>query len=150
MPARAWTAGADPDPGLLVVDVDGTLLDAHSDKQGAEGTYKGGFGFYPLLAFLDRAMAPARRWQGSYGPATPAPTPPATTSRWSTSRWLSSPPPRATRRSWSAPTPAVVSTNPGQLQPMEAVSEPPRMSRATVAAACSSRPGMPAARAAVA
>jgi Transposase DDE domain group 1 len=51
--ARAWQAGAHAD-GLLIVDVDGTLLDAHSLKQGAAGTYKGGFGFYPLLAFLDR------------------------------------------------------------------------------------------------
>jgi Transposase DDE domain group 1 len=38
----------------LVVDVDGTLVDAHSPKQGAAGTYKGGFGFYPLVAYLDR------------------------------------------------------------------------------------------------
>jgi hypothetical protein len=37
-----------------VVDVDGTLLDAHSDKQGAAGTYKHGFGFYPLVCCLDR------------------------------------------------------------------------------------------------
>jgi hypothetical protein len=51
---RAWTAGAHPDADLLVVDVDGTLLDAHSDKQGAAGTYKHGYGFYPLVAFLDR------------------------------------------------------------------------------------------------
>jgi Transposase DDE domain group 1 len=51
---RAWTAGAHPDADLLVVDVDGTLLDAHSDKQGAAGTYKHGYGCYPLVAFLDR------------------------------------------------------------------------------------------------
>jgi hypothetical protein len=51
--SRAWAAGAGVD-GLLVIDVDGTLVDAHSDKQGAAGTYKGGFGFYPLVAFLDR------------------------------------------------------------------------------------------------
>jgi hypothetical protein len=51
--SRAWQAGAHAD-GLLLVDIDGTLLQAHSDKQGAAGTYKGGFGFYPLLAFLDR------------------------------------------------------------------------------------------------
>jgi DDE family transposase len=51
---RAWQAGAWPEVDLLVVDVDGTLLDAHSPKQGAAGTYKGGFGFYPLVAFLDR------------------------------------------------------------------------------------------------
>jgi hypothetical protein len=35
--AAAWRAGADPD-GLLVIDVDGTLVDAHSPKQGAAGT----------------------------------------------------------------------------------------------------------------
>jgi Transposase DDE domain group 1 len=52
--SHAWQIGAWPDTDLLVVDVDGTLLDAHSPKQGAAGTYKHGFGFYPLLAFLDR------------------------------------------------------------------------------------------------
>jgi Transposase DDE domain group 1 len=52
--AAAWQAGAHVE-GLLVVDVDGTLLDAHSPKQGAAGTYKGGFGFYPLVAYLDRS-----------------------------------------------------------------------------------------------
>ena len=57
---RAWTAGAHPDADLLVVDVDGTLLDAHSDNQGAAGTYKHGYGFYPLVAFLDRVLAPVR------------------------------------------------------------------------------------------
>jgi hypothetical protein len=51
--AAAWRAGAHVE-GLLVIDVDGTLLDAHSPKQGAAGTYKGGFGFYPLVCFLDR------------------------------------------------------------------------------------------------
>jgi hypothetical protein len=51
--ARAWQTGAHAD-GLLIIDVDGTLLDAHSPKQGAAGTYKGGFGFYPLVGYLDR------------------------------------------------------------------------------------------------
>jgi hypothetical protein len=51
---RAWAAGGHPDANLLLVDVDGTLLEAHSDKQGAAGTYKHGFGFYPLVCFLDR------------------------------------------------------------------------------------------------
>jgi hypothetical protein len=50
---RAWGLGADP-AGPLILDLDATLVDAHSDKQGAAGTYKGGFGFHPLLAFLDR------------------------------------------------------------------------------------------------
>lgn len=48
---RAWAAGADP--GFYVIDIDATLVESHSDKQGAAGTYKGGFGFHPLLAYLD-------------------------------------------------------------------------------------------------
>ena len=51
--AAAWRAGAYVE-GLLVIDVDGTLLDAHSPKQGAAGTYNGSFGFYPLVCYLDR------------------------------------------------------------------------------------------------
>jgi hypothetical protein len=50
---RAWQDGAWVD-GLLVIDLDATLVTAHSDKQGAAGTYKGGFGFHPLAAWLDR------------------------------------------------------------------------------------------------
>ena len=47
--ARAWQqAGA---PRRLVLDIDATLVTAHSDKEGAAGTYKGGFGFHPLLCF---------------------------------------------------------------------------------------------------
>jgi hypothetical protein len=49
--ARAWAAGADP--GFYVIDIDGTLLGAHSDKAGAAPTYKRGYGFHPLVAFLD-------------------------------------------------------------------------------------------------
>jgi hypothetical protein len=40
--------------GWGVIDLDATLITAHSDKQGAEGTYKHGFGFHPLGAWLDR------------------------------------------------------------------------------------------------
>jgi hypothetical protein len=49
--AVAWAAGAAPDE--IVIDIDGTLLDAHSEKQDATPTYKRGFGFYPILAYLD-------------------------------------------------------------------------------------------------
>ena len=70
--AAAWRVGAHVE-GLVVVDVDGTLLDAHSDKQGAAGTYKGGFGFYPLIAFLDRDDGTGEALAGSCGRATPAP-----------------------------------------------------------------------------
>jgi Transposase DDE domain group 1 len=50
---RAWAAGAWP-VGPLRIDLDATLLDAHAPKQGAAGTFKHGFGFHPLLAWLDR------------------------------------------------------------------------------------------------
>jgi hypothetical protein len=49
---RAFALGARP-AGPLVIDIDATLVTAHSDKDGAAGTYKGGFGFHPLLAYLD-------------------------------------------------------------------------------------------------
>jgi hypothetical protein len=49
----AWALGAAP-PGPLVLDIDATLVAAHSDKQGAAPTYKHGFGFHPLACYLDR------------------------------------------------------------------------------------------------
>jgi len=49
---RAFALGARP-AGPLVIDIDATLITAHSDKDGTGGTYKGGFGFHPLLAYLD-------------------------------------------------------------------------------------------------
>jgi hypothetical protein len=51
--ARAWALGAAP-AGPLRIDLDATLVQADSDKQGAAPTFKKGFGFHPLLAFLDR------------------------------------------------------------------------------------------------
>jgi hypothetical protein len=35
--ARAWRAGGWPDGELLLVDLDATLVEAHSDKEGAAG-----------------------------------------------------------------------------------------------------------------
>jgi hypothetical protein len=40
-------------PERLTIDVDATLITAHSDKEGAAGTYKGGYGFHPLAAYAD-------------------------------------------------------------------------------------------------
>jgi hypothetical protein len=37
----------------VVIDLDATLLTAHSDKQDAAGNFKGGFGFHPMLGYLD-------------------------------------------------------------------------------------------------
>ena len=49
--AYAWAAGAAPD--RVVLDLDATLVTAHSDKEGATANYKRGFGFHPLLCFAD-------------------------------------------------------------------------------------------------
>jgi hypothetical protein len=37
----------------LIIDLDATLLNAHSDKENAAPTFKRGFGFHPLCAFVD-------------------------------------------------------------------------------------------------
>jgi len=54
---RVWAVGGGPDlsDGTgVIMDVDASLLTAHSEKEGAAPTYKHGFGFHPLLVFLDR------------------------------------------------------------------------------------------------
>ncbi|MFC8230706.1 IS1380 family transposase [Streptomyces sp. NPDC057287] len=57
---RVWTlAGADaPDAhGHVIVDIDGVLVLAHSDKQDATATWKKTFGHHPLVAFVDHGPA---------------------------------------------------------------------------------------------
>lgn len=41
--------------GQVIIDLDATLVGAHSEKQQATPTYKRGFGFHPMLAFVDHA-----------------------------------------------------------------------------------------------
>ena len=54
---QAWAQGMDP--GFYVIDIDGTLVTSDSEfKQGAAATYKKGFGFHPLLSFLDATAEP--------------------------------------------------------------------------------------------
>jgi Transposase DDE domain group 1 len=49
--ARVWElAGA---PRRLTIDLDATLVGSHSEKEGTAGTYKGGYGFHPMLAYSD-------------------------------------------------------------------------------------------------
>lgn len=50
-----WAAGLNPvtEHGYVTLDFDASLLDAHSDKQGAAPTYKKGFGFHPLGVWVD-------------------------------------------------------------------------------------------------
>jgi hypothetical protein len=53
--AKAWAAGAAPDLALpLTIDIDATIVTAHSEKTDATPTWKKTFGFHPLMAFLDR------------------------------------------------------------------------------------------------
>ena len=53
--AAAWEAGAAPDLSReLCLDIDATIVIAHSDKELASPTWKHTFGFHPLLCFLDR------------------------------------------------------------------------------------------------
>ena len=49
---RVWQlAGA---PAKLTIDLDATLIGSHSEKEGAAGTFKGGYGFHPMLAYADQ------------------------------------------------------------------------------------------------
>ena len=51
----AWAAGLDPTSKVnpVILDIDATLVDSHSEKEGAAPTYKHGFGFSPMLCYLD-------------------------------------------------------------------------------------------------
>jgi hypothetical protein len=49
--ARLWKL--DGAPTQLRIDVDATLITAHSEKEKAAGNYKGGYGFHPMQAYLD-------------------------------------------------------------------------------------------------
>jgi hypothetical protein len=98
----AARAGGHDLPGLVLY-LDATLVTCHSEKEQAAATYKRGFGYHPLLCFLDntgQALAAVLR-----PGATPAPTPPPTTSPSSTKHLPRSPTPTATaHRSSSART----------------------------------------------
>jgi hypothetical protein len=48
---RVWTLSGAPE--RVTIDVDATLVTSHSDKEGAAGTYKGGYGFHPMMAYCD-------------------------------------------------------------------------------------------------
>lgn len=53
---RVWTKSRPipGDPGeQVIIDPDATLVGAHADKEGAQPTYKRGFGFHPFLVSVD-------------------------------------------------------------------------------------------------
>ncbi|MFF4309894.1 IS1380 family transposase [Streptomyces sp. NPDC001507] len=53
---RVWTLAGEAAPhagGQVIVDIDGVLVLAHSEKQDAAATWKKTFGHHPLFAFVD-------------------------------------------------------------------------------------------------
>jgi hypothetical protein len=60
---RAWALAGDRAPGadgtLIPVDIDATLVVAHSDKEKAAPTWKKTYGHHPLAAFADHGAAAA-------------------------------------------------------------------------------------------
>lgn len=55
--ARAWTLAGEHAPGaggtLIPVDLDATIVIAHSEKEHAAPTWKHTYGFHPMTAFID-------------------------------------------------------------------------------------------------
>jgi hypothetical protein len=96
---QEWALAGDhaPDHGIdarrpLVIDVDATLVTAHSETECAAPTFEHGFGFHPLWAFLDHGA------DGTGEPlsvllrrATPGRTPSPTTRRSSAPPWPNCP-----------------------------------------------------------
>lgn len=72
------------------MDVDATVVEVHSEKESAAAHFKGGYGYNPLLVWLDNT---ARRSRGCCARVTSARTPPPTTSPSWTLRWTESPTP---------------------------------------------------------
>jgi hypothetical protein len=60
---RAWALAGDRAPGadgsLIPVDIDATVVAAHSEKENAAPTWKKTFGFHPLAAFADHGAGAA-------------------------------------------------------------------------------------------
>jgi hypothetical protein len=69
---HVWTQTGAPE--RVTIDVDATLVGSHSEKEGAAGNYKGGYGFHPLMAYCeetDEALAAILR-PGNAGSNTAA------------------------------------------------------------------------------
>ena len=60
---RAWSLAGERAPGgdgsLILVDIDATIVTAHSEKEKAAPTWKKTFGFHPLAAFADHGAGAA-------------------------------------------------------------------------------------------
>ncbi|WP_159609851.1 IS1380 family transposase [Glutamicibacter sp. JC586] len=58
--SKVWTAAGPRNPAQhatannpLIIDIDASLVHVHSDKEHSAGTYKGGYGFSPMIAMAD-------------------------------------------------------------------------------------------------
>jgi len=96
-------------PECVTIDLDATLLGSHSEKEGAAGNFKGGFGFHPMLAYFEESsealeQIPAERIEGSRsccGPTPPLPSTSCSSGRaraGSATRSASTSPSRCARR----------------------------------------------------
>lgn len=93
--AQAWTAAGTAAPNhdrdarhTLIIDLDATLVTAHSDKEKATPNWEKGVGFHRCVPSpTTKPPAPANHWPSSYGPATPGRTPLPITSASSRPRW---------------------------------------------------------------
>ena len=107
---RAWALAGDAAPGagggLVMVDLDATIVIAHSEKDQASPTWKRTFGFHPMTAWADHgAGGNGEPLAIMLRPGNAGATPPPTTSRPSACPWHSCPV-TCGARCWSAPTPA--------------------------------------------
>ena len=57
---KVWAASGPRNPARLatsanplIIDIDASLVHVHSDKENSAGTYKGGYGFSPMIAMAD-------------------------------------------------------------------------------------------------
>src|SRR5215469_17257143 len=59
--SQTWAQAGDAAPGadgrLVTVDLDATIVIAHSEKEEAAPTWKKTFGFHPMTAFADHGAA---------------------------------------------------------------------------------------------
>ena len=58
--SKVWAAAGPRNPGRLatpanplIIDIDASLVHVHSEKESSAGTYKGGYGFSPMIAMAD-------------------------------------------------------------------------------------------------
>ena len=118
--ARQWVWGRAGPPiqdGKVVIDLDATLVTAHSEKESATRTWKKTFGFHPLLAYADHGaggtgepVADLLR-PGNAGSNTAADHIEVSTPRWRSSpRTCANPTSTDIGRCWCAPMPPVPRT----------------------------------------